>query len=219
MDPESIPVWIEKEILHIGAEAKVTLGSWLGNKVVLKKREPKEYRHPSLERRLTRQRLTTEARILTRLQLIGFPSPSLLNVNLEEGWMILSHIDGRVLYDALLDKSAGIKEIQNFGKLIRKLHEAGFSHGDLTTHNVMLSKDGTLSLIDFGLARIAPEIEHLGLDLQVLNECLTASHYMIEKSLDAMIQGYLSGNKGVEPNAKDVIERFNAIRGRVRYHA
>tara|TARA_Y100001970_G_scaffold30856_1_gene38310 strand:+ start:19869 stop:20501 length:633 start_codon:yes stop_codon:yes gene_type:complete len=210
---------MDQETLHIGAEAKVNLGSWLGRKVVLKKREPKEYRHPSLERRLTRQRLTTEARILTRMQLIGFPCPILLNLNLEQGWMLLSHIDGRVLYEALLDGTAGIKEIKNFGKLIRQLHEAGFSHGDLTTHNVILSEDGNLSLIDFGLAKISPEIEHLGLDLQVLNECLTASHYSIENSLDAMIEGYLSGETGPEPNAKDVIERFNAIRGRVRYHA
>ena len=51
--------------------------------------------------------------------------------------------------------------------MIRRLHEIGISHGDLTTHNVMVSEDN-LHLIDFGLSRQSPELEHFGLDLQVL---------------------------------------------------
>ena len=121
-------------------------------------------------------------------------------------------------------KELGLNEINKFGKLIRKLHEADVSHGDLTTHNVLYDKAGNLSLIDFGLARISPEIEQLGLDLQVLNECLTASHYEIDSAVEVMIEGYLSGDSGqtkalVNISAEEVIERFNAIRGRVRYHA
>ena len=89
---------------------------------------------------------------------------------------------------------------------------------------MLYDKAGNLSLIDFGLARISPEIEQLGLDLQVLNECLTASHYEIDSAVEVMIEGYLSGDSGqtkalVNISAEEVIERFNAIRGRVRYHA
>ena len=137
---------------------------------------------------------------------------------------MISRINGVPLYDALQNDDAGLKEIRKFGELIRKLHENDIAHGDLTTHNVLIDEYGNLTLIDFGLARIAPEIEQLGLDLQVLNECLTASHYNFELAVETMVDGYLSADSGNSSaisnlSAKEVVERFNAIRGRVRYHA
>jgi Kae1-associated kinase Bud32 len=147
-----------------------------------------------------------------------------LDVDAEGGWMLLSRIEGRPLYEALQDGSAGLDTVRAFGAIIRRLHESDIAHGDLTTHNVMIDEIGNLHLIDFGLARIAPEIEHLGLDLQVLNECLTASHHTYEGAVETMIEGYLAADSG-EPTgltqnpASAVVERFNAIRGRVRYHA
>ena len=224
MDEGAIPMWIEDTVLHIGAEATAISGSWMGRKAVLKKREPRAYRHPSLDRKLTRQRLAAEARILSRLQSIDFPSPSLLDIDADGGWMLLSRIDGVPLYEALQNGDAGGKEIRKFGELIRNLHESDVAHGDLTTHNVLIDNQGNLTLIDFGLARIAPEIEQLGLDLQVLNECLTASHYNFESAVETMVEGYLSADSGKSSavshlSAKEVVERFNAIRGRVRYHA
>jgi Kae1-associated kinase Bud32 len=151
----------------------------------------------------------------------NIPTPSLLDFDLDEGWMLLSLIEGRPLYEALNDGSAGLDEISKFGCLIRRLHEQNFSHGDLTTHNVLIDDEGHLTLIDFGLAKIVPEVEQLGLDLQVLSECLTASHYRIGSALDVMIEGYQSADSGgVDgPSANEVINRFNSIRSRVRYHA
>ena len=66
-----------------------------------------------------------------------------------------------------------------------------------------------------------PELEHLGLDLQVLNECLTASHSEYENAVEDMVEGYLSADSEKEDviSAPEVISRFNEIRGRVRYHA
>ena len=217
MDTAAIPMWEPSEVLHEGAEATVTAGTWMGKPVVLKMRRPRGYRHPDLDRRLTRQRLSVEARVLGRLHLIGFPSPSLYDLDVEGGWMLLSRMDGRPLCDALRDGSANIAAVESTGALIRSLHEEGFSHGDLTTHNILIDASGSLSLIDFGLARITPELEHMGLDLQVINECLTASHSEFEGAVEAMIEGYLRNGED-EFGASDVISRFNAIRGRVRYH-
>jgi Kae1-associated kinase Bud32 len=117
----------------------------------------------------------------------------------------------------VFDGSANIAAVKSTGALIRSLHEEGFSHGDMTTHNILIDASGSLSLIDFGLARITPELEHMGLDLQVLNECLTASHSEFEGAVEAMIEGYLR-NGDDEFGASDVISRFYAIKGRVRYH-
>ena len=215
----SIPMWMPEKTLHEGAEATVTAGSWLGKAAVLKMRRPRGYRHPELDRSLTRQRLSVEARVLARLQSSEFPSPALFDLDLEEGWMLLSRIDGRPLYDALNDTSVDDASMVNVGALIRRLHEMDISHGDMTTHNILADAVGSLSLIDFGLARISPELEHLGLDLQVLNECLTASHSEHEGAVQSMVDGYLAADAAAGvASATEVVARFDAIRGRVRYH-
>ena len=157
-----------------------------------------------------------------RLQYHNLAAPALRDLDLGQGCILMSKIEGITLYDYLnSEEYSNTSVINSFGKIIRKLHEVGISHGDLTTHNVLIDNNGKLSLIDFGLARILPELEHLGLDLQVLNECLTASHSEFENAVNDMIAGYLSidSQKNNLIPAKDVISRFNEIRGRVRYHA
>ena len=222
MEAADIPMWIVEKVLHQGAEATVTAGSWMGKSAVLKMRKPRGYRTPHLDRKLTRQRLTVEARALGRLQYHNLSAPSIIDLDLEQGWILMSKIEGITLFDYLNNKNNLISEkIKLFGATIRELHEIGISHGDLTTHNVLIDNGGNLSLIDFGLAKILPELEHLGLDLQVLNECLTASHSEYENAVEDMVAGYLSADSEKEDviSAPEVISRFNEIRGRVRYHA
>ena len=189
MEAADIPMWIVEKVLHQGAEATVTAGSWMGKSAVLKMRKPRGYRTPHLDRKLTRQRLTVEARALGRLQYHNLSAPSIIDLDLEQGWILMSKIEGITLFDYLNNKNNLISEkIKLFGATIRELHEIGISHGDLTTHNVLIDNGGNLSLIDFGLAKILPELEHLGLDLQVLNECLTASHSEYENAVEDMVK-------------------------------
>ena len=211
----AIRMWEPLELLHEGAEATVTAGKWMGKPAVLKMRRPRSYRHPDLDRRLTRSRLSVEVRVLGRLQQSGFSSPSLYDCDIEESWILISRIDGRPVYEGISDGSAGIDVMENIGALIRRLHEEDISHGDLTTHNILIDEMGNLSLIDFGLARVSPELEHMGLDLQVLNECLTASHSELGGAVDAMLGGYIDAGNN---EAANVVSRFETIRGRVRYH-
>ena len=219
MANELLPIWQQSKMLHQGAEAIVFSGHWMGEKAVLKIRNPRSYRHPDLDRRLTRQRLSVEVRVLTKLHSTNFSSPSILDVDLDKGWILLSYIEGKTLYESLLCGESDLNQIRKLGGLIREMHELGISHGDLTTHNVIISDEGALTLIDFGLSKIVPEIEQLGLDLQVLNECLNASHHEYKGAIDTLIDGYISSCSNVAPSGNEVIARFNAIRGRVRYHA
>jgi Kae1-associated kinase Bud32 len=215
-----IPMWKPENVLHEGAEATVSAGSWLGRPAVLKSRRARSYRHPDLDRRLTRQRLAVEARVLSRLSSVGFPSPKLMFLDQRNSSMLLSRIEGRTLYDLLKSDDFSGDELFLLGGLIRRLHEIGISHGDLTTHNVMSTDEGEIYLIDFGLSRQSPELEHMGLDLQVLRECLGASHSDIDGAIDRVCEGYAENQslKDDTESAEEVLERFRKIAGRVRYH-
>jgi len=203
--------WVGAEMLHQGAEAIVHAGTWMGRDAVLKQRQPRTWRHPDLDARLTKSRMSAEVRLLRRLHLSGSPVPELLAIDAPAGWMITSRMPGGPLFEHL--RGGGDCEmLEELGAIIRQIHAAGISHGDLTTHNILWDDNEGLSIIDFGLSQITDDIEPLGLDLQVLNECLKASHPSIEGAIDRVLDGYL--NEG----GKEVVKRFNDIRGRVRYH-
>ena len=203
--------WVGAEMLHQGAEAIVHAGTWMGEEAVLKQRQPRTWRHPDLDARLTKSRMSAEVRLLRRLHLAGIPVPVLLAIDSTDGWMITSRMPGVPLFEHL--RNGGESEmLEELGAMIRRIHATGISHGDLTTHNILWDAEHGLSIIDFGLSQITDDTEPLGLDLQVLNECLKASHPSIEDAIERVLAGYL--NEG----GKDVVTRFNDIRRRVRYH-
>ena len=69
MGDESVPLWKPSKMIHQGAEATVFSGLLDGGeRLVFKKRNHRRtYRHPDLDRRLTRQRLSVEVRVLTKI--------------------------------------------------------------------------------------------------------------------------------------------------------
>ena len=81
-------------MIHVGAEAEVSSGSWIGMPAILKRRVPRSYRHPILEKKLSKQRIYAEARIISRLNENGVPSPKLLAMDPDEGWLIMSEVQG-----------------------------------------------------------------------------------------------------------------------------
>ena len=144
----------EDSVLHIGAEAKVWSGTFLGKQAIKKVRTPRSWRHPSLDHRLGTKRMLNEAKLLIRLFNSGLDVPALLDVNLEDGYLIETRLEG----EELKTKLAGDYELEikhNFlketGKAIRKLHCLAITHGDLSTNNILIHNQKA-RLIDFGLA-------------------------------------------------------------------
>lgn len=214
--------WSEGPLIHEGAEGLVHLGYWFNEAAVMKVRRPRGYRDPSLDRALTKTRILSEIRILRQMHHIGMNTPLILDADINSGTIVMTQIAGRPLFEHLRspamseDSARGV--LHMVGATIRQLHLNGASHGDLTTHNIMWDEEGGVGLIDFGLGRLSPEIESLGQDIQVLNECLSASHPDHPYGLDEVLKGYADQQDAGEPSANEVIERFNQIRGRVRYH-
>lgn len=225
-------VFIDEQRLHLGAEAEVWRGSWMGQSAIRKQRRNRSWRHPDLDDRLGRRRMIAEARLLVRLYSNGLNVPLLLDCDVFDQQLVMSHIEGKPLIEILNDDSISddvvMGILNNTGQSIRMLHRLAVVHGDLSTNNIIITPQNEAVLIDFGLARIEYETELFGIDLHVLFEILGASHPHRKDAIDAVLEGYAaceelhgpaSDTPGGQPVCmQDVLDRFNLIRTRVRYH-
>ena len=225
-------VFLPDARLHLGAEAEVWSGHWMGKPAVRKLRRDRAWRHPDLEKRLGYRRMLSEARILIRLKGSGLPVPAIWDVDLDNGRIVMEKIDGKPLIEVLRDESMTTEQIQkalfNTGTAVRMLHRLAVTHGDLSTNNILIDNDCNAALIDFGLSAVEYEVERFGIDLHVMDEILGASHPNIDDAMVHFVAGYeqceremgtpseLSG--GMPPTAKQVINRLDEVRSRVRYH-
>lgn len=116
----------------------------------LKIRPEKKWRHPSLDKRLTRARVLAEARVLAKCRRDGVPVPAVLGLDWEAGWCAMEWIEGQSVkaavrtWDERVRQGAGGSEdhllslLRKIGQVVGRLHKAAVVHGDLTTSNMML---------------------------------------------------------------------------------
>jgi Kae1-associated kinase Bud32 len=225
-------VFQPNERLHLGAEAEVWSGLWMGRQAVRKIRRKRGWRHPNLEKRLGFRRLLSEARLLIRARRVGLEVPAIWDVDLDKGILVMEMLPGRPLIELLRDENSTQDMIRNSlfnsGALVRRLHRLAITHGDLSTNNILIDDDLSAHLVDFGLASIDYEVERFGIDLHVIDEILGASHPSIEGGIDIFLKGYLDEESrlgpakeqtgGVVPTADAVMKRLEQVRSRVRYH-
>ena len=223
--------WVSERVLHVGAEAEVVLGTYLGREAVAKIRRPRRWRHPELDERLNRRRITAEVRLLTKLSRVGLAVPLIQDFDVNSGTLIMTKLEGSPIIEHLRESPPN-DEIDGMlfqtGVLVRQLHRQGITHGDLSTNNILYSNSSGISLLDFGLSRITEEIEDFGIDLHVLHEILGASHPNHPAAIEKIIEGYISVDNevgappatggGLLPSAIEIVKRLEDIRTRVRYH-
>jgi hypothetical protein len=58
----------------------------------------------------------------------------------------------RLEYLFCLETNELLRRLPEIRQAVQQLHEAGFSHGDLSQSNIMMNKEGAIVLIDFGCA-------------------------------------------------------------------
>jgi TP53 regulating kinase and related kinases len=155
--PSSTP----PELITQGAEGRLYKSTYLtpSTPCALKHRPSKPYRHPTLDARLTRHRILSEARILQKCRREGVCVPALYAVDESQGTLAIEWVPGvpvRVSINEFLArrKEAGVKLgevvigeggeerlvalLKKIGLAVGALHKAGVVHGDLTTSNMML---------------------------------------------------------------------------------
>jgi TP53 regulating kinase-like protein len=104
----------------------------------------------------------------------------------------------------------------NIGELVGKLHNQGLIHGDLTTSNMILSPEGKIVFVDFGLGEKNGELEAKGVDLHLLKRALQSTHFQFwEECFENVLSGYASVLG--EDLAEKVYEKIREIERRGRY--
>ena len=189
---------------HRGAEAVVTFHDGIAEK----RRFPKRYRVPALDRRLIAERTRAEARLIHTARKGGVPTPVLRDITADT--IVMEQVRGILLTRALNEKNA-----REAGKVIGMLHSAGIMHGDLTTSNLILREsDRRCVMIDFGLAQVTNEIEQRGVDIHVLFQTLEST---APDHADRLKTAFAEGYGGAFDDARDVLAREQEIGLRGRY--
>jgi TP53 regulating kinase-like protein len=205
-----------ERVIAKGAEADLVLMEWNGLTALAKKRKPKRYRHPELDRQMRKTRTRIEADIIHRAKMSGVPTPLLYQVDPEEAVIVMEYIDGVKVRDAVEGLTDGERRtlFKRIGGYAGRLHGAGVIHGDLTTSNILKQGD-RLVFIDFGLAEVSKEVEKRGVDLNLMDRMLTSTHYRHhEELLSAFLEGY-RGTMGAE--AEEAVTRMEEVARRGRY--
>ncbi|KAI9742286.1 MAG: serine/threonine-protein kinase bud32 [Claussenomyces sp. TS43310] len=226
------------QLVTQGAEALLYKSTYLFPTLpcALKYRPSKPYRHPTLDVRLTRHRILSEARVLTKCRKEGIPVPAVYALDEMRGWVMMEWIEGEVVRIRLNEclkrrKDAGTGEGEDDGELIElmarvgrtvgRMHGAGIVHGDLTTSNLMLRPrgheggnglDGDVVLIDFGLASQSVQDEDRAVDLYVLERAFGSTHPSAERLFGGILESYGQSFKG----AGIVLKKLEDVRMRGR---
>ncbi|PMB74925.1 Kae1-associated kinase Bud32, partial [Candidatus Bathyarchaeota archaeon] len=205
-------------LMKKGAEASLYLTRWHGRKVVIKKRLPKKYRPPQLDERIRIYRTIHEPQLMSEAKKAGVPTPTIFLVDVNEASIIMEFIEGIQVKQLLskITKSERENICRKIGALIGKLHARGIIHGDLTTSNMILTDEGKIYFVDFGLGEKTRELEAIGVDLHLMKRALQSTHFRFtEECFDAVIEGY-SKVLGAK-NTKGVLEKVKEIERRGRY--
>ncbi len=186
-------------------------------KVVVKHRIRKRYRIPEIDKQLRESRTALESKLFADAKRAGVPTPLVYEVDRVGMRIVMEFIEGqqvKLVLDKLRPKTRrNLCEL--VGKQVARLHRAGIVHGDLTTSNMILTREGKVYFVDFGLGEYNPSLEARGVDLHLLRRALQSIHFRItDAAYGAVLSGYA---RDFGEGAEEVIKRAEEIERRGRY--
>ena len=199
-----------KKLIAQGAEAKL----FLDNNVIIKDRIKKSYRISEIDEKLRKRRTKKEAKVIKKLNILGFPCPKLIRSDDKE-LLEIEFLKGDSIRN-ILEKSNYKFLCNEIGKNIAIMHNNEIIHGDLTTSNMILKDDDKerVYFIDFGLSVSSLKVEDKAVDLHLLKQALESKHYKIwEECFKYVLEGY----KSISEHYDAVIERLETVEKRGRY--
>jgi Kae1-associated kinase Bud32 len=184
---------LDMQRFHRGAEADLFLteiGPW---KAVVKRRVRKKYRIAQLDRSIRSERTIREANALSDAKRAGVRAPSVLSVDMEDFAIAMSFVDGETARSCIdqLPRREQSRVLYEIGQQLAALHEIGLVHGDMTTSNVIVSRNGLPFILDFGMSSHSSDPEDRGTDLHLLQRSISTSHALDSRRSEKLIrEGY-----------------------------
>ncbi|MFX1449956.1 MAG: KEOPS complex kinase/ATPase Bud32 [Promethearchaeota archaeon] len=201
-------------LIKKGAEAYLYKEKWYEKVVIRKYRRPKNYRIKELDQEIRTYRTIHEAKLLTEARKVGISTPIVYEVDISNTTIIMEFIEGTRLKELFFGSNNSLELCRKLGRIVGLLHKNGIIHGDLTTSNMILSKE-KIFLIDFGLGDFSNSIEAFGVDLHLLRRALESTHYKYANDFFQQIKDeYL---KEMDTKGHEVINRLDDILTRGRY--
>jgi len=199
---------IPSNIIATGAEAVLIQEDGK----LIKKRIKKGYRLPVIDEKLRKQRTKKESKLLEKAGKLIL-TPKIIKTDEKNKEIDMEFIQGLKLSEHLDNLSNALEVCHKIGENIAHLHDAGIIHGDLTTSNMILSKDNSLYFIDFGLGFESTKIEDKAVDLHLIKQALEAKHFAhAEEFFKHILEGYKTSKY-----FKETIKRLEAVEKRGRY--
>jgi TP53 regulating kinase-like protein len=203
-------------IIKVGAEAVLRKVLWRGMYLVEKRRVPKPYRHPELDREVRTSRTVREARVMIRAKEAGVSCPAVIHVDLQNASIYMQYLEGSDLRPLLDSHSIIIPTlVRDIGASLARLHLSGIYHGDVVPSNLMVVGE-QVAFIDFGLSGFSQDIEEHAVDLHLFERGVSASHPHIAPLVTRSLkEGYAS--VAGEERLSEVEAKIAEIRSRARY--
>lgn len=125
-----------------------------------------------------RRRFTNESKAITMLSHNNIVDVYDVSLEGDALYIVMEYIDGITLKEYMEKKGAlssveAIHFIRQILKGLAHAHERGIVHRDIKPHNIILLKDGTIKITDFGIARLTK------FDTQTISDMTIGSvHYI-----------------------------------------
>ncbi|EZA60422.1 TP53-regulating kinase [Ooceraea biroi] len=225
------------ELIAQGAEARLYKGIYLGMMSLMKERFVKNYRHPELDARLTKDRIKAEARAIIRARSAGIATPALYLVDLERRSIYMEYVENATVLKDFIDQNisgkADVEHLLDYigrglGTIIARLHSKHIIHGDLTTSNILLKNctiespcndqseiEAQFIMIDFGLARVDSTLEDKAVDLYVLERSLLSAHSEVPTLFSKIFDHYQRHYKN-RNQCEQVLSKYRQVQARGR---
>lgn len=122
-----------------------------GKKVAIK------FPHFGNNESLARTRFLREAKAISKLNHPNIAKLYEVNDTADSLFFVMEYIDGETLtekiYNSQLTLGEAVEIIIQTAEALQAAHRGGFIHRDLKPSNVMITKEGTVKVLDFGLAK------------------------------------------------------------------
>ncbi len=151
-------------------------------------------------------RLTREVEGVRKLRELRMRTHRIIGVALSERTLVTEYVEGEPLskfvQEVVKGESKDAASIEEYGRVLAKLHKAGFVYGDTKPQNVLVAKDGGIELLDLEQA-----VEN-GDDAWDLAEFLYFSATHLEQEDDDKKDGTRKTERITEPGLKLVADSF-----------